>query len=43
MKTLRGVEVKLHCFVTSALGGGQWSASRSDRIIPGEEPAVYFG
>jgi hypothetical protein len=28
MKTFRRVEVWLHAFITSALGGGEWSASR---------------
>jgi hypothetical protein len=31
-----GVDVSIHIFLTSALVGGEWSASRSDRFIPGE-------
>jgi hypothetical protein len=31
-----GVEVYLHLFLTSALDGGEWSASRTGRFTPGE-------
>jgi hypothetical protein len=31
-----GVEVQLHTFLTLALDGGKWSASRSCRYNPGE-------
>jgi hypothetical protein len=31
-----GVEVQLHAFLTSALDGGEWSASRPDRFTPKE-------
>jgi hypothetical protein len=34
MKTYWGVEVELHAFLTSVLGGGEWSASCSGRFIP---------
>jgi hypothetical protein len=30
--TYAGVEVKLHVFLTSALDGGEWSASHTDRF-----------
>jgi hypothetical protein len=36
MKTYGGVDVYIHIFLTSALVGGEWSASRPDRFIPGE-------
>jgi len=32
------VEVKLHAFLTSALDGGDWSASRPSRFTPKEIP-----
>jgi hypothetical protein len=34
MKTYGEVEVLLHAFLTSALDGGEWSASRPGRFIP---------
>jgi hypothetical protein len=33
----RGVEVHLHSFLTSALNAGEWSTSRSGRVIPWKE------
>jgi hypothetical protein len=27
METYKGVEIKLHAFITSALNGGEWSGS----------------
>jgi hypothetical protein len=33
-----GVDVWIHIFLTSALAGGEWSASRSGSFIPGESP-----
>jgi hypothetical protein len=30
------VYVEIHIFLTSALAGGEWSASRPGRITPGE-------
>jgi hypothetical protein len=35
-ETYGGLEVLLHVFLTSALGGDEWSASRPNRFIPGE-------
>jgi hypothetical protein len=35
MKTFGGVDVKIHFFLTSALVGGEWSASRPCRFIAG--------
>lgn len=32
-----GEEVKLHLFLTSALGGGEWSAIHPGRFNPGEK------
>jgi hypothetical protein len=36
MKTIGGVEVQLHAFLTSALDGGEWSASHPGCFTPGE-------
>jgi len=37
------VEVQLHAFLTSALVGCEWSASRAGRFIPGvKAPATHF-
>jgi hypothetical protein len=36
MKTYWGVELQLHAFLTSALGGGEWSDSRPGRFTPRE-------
>jgi hypothetical protein len=35
-KTYGGVEVQFHVFLTSALGGGEWLASRPGRFTSGE-------
>jgi len=35
-KTYRGVEVQLHVFLTLALDGGEWSASRPGHFTLGE-------
>jgi hypothetical protein len=35
IKVYRGVEVQLHVLLTSVLGGGELSASRPGRFIPG--------
>jgi hypothetical protein len=38
-----GVEVQLHAFLTSALDGGEWSASRTGRFIPRERaPSAHW-
>jgi hypothetical protein len=43
MKTYWGVEVKPHAFLTSALDGGEWSASCPGRFIPWERaPATNW-
>jgi hypothetical protein len=34
MKTYGGVDVYIHIFLTSALFGGEWSASRPGRFTP---------
>jgi hypothetical protein len=36
MKTYGGVDVQIHVFLTSALVGGEWSASLPGRVTPGE-------
>jgi hypothetical protein len=36
MKTYGGVGVQIHVFLTAALVGGEWSASRLGRLTPGE-------
>jgi hypothetical protein len=36
MKAYGGVNVYIHIFLTSALVGGEWSASCSGRFAPGE-------
>jgi hypothetical protein len=38
MKTYEGVGVQTHVFLTSALVGDEWSASRLGRFTPGKEP-----
>jgi hypothetical protein len=35
MKLYGGVDVHTHIFLTSALVGGEWSASRRGRYTPG--------
>jgi hypothetical protein len=35
MKTYGGVDVQTHVFFTSALVGGEWSASRPQPLYPG--------
>jgi hypothetical protein len=35
MKAYEGVDVQIHIFLTSALVGGEWSASRPCRFTPG--------
>jgi hypothetical protein len=36
MKAYGGVDVQIHIFLTSALAGGEWSASRPCRFTSGE-------
>jgi hypothetical protein len=40
MKTHRNKEVKLHAFLISALGGGEWSASHFDIFNLVNEPSA---
>jgi hypothetical protein len=35
MKAYGGVDMQIHILLTSALVGGEWSASRPGRITPG--------
>jgi hypothetical protein len=43
MKAYGGVDVKIHIFLTSALAGGEWSASRPGRFTSGERaPGTYW-
>jgi hypothetical protein len=42
LKTYGGVDVYIHIFLTSALVGGEWLASRLGRFIPGKEPTVLI-
>jgi hypothetical protein len=43
MKVYLGVEVQLHAFLTSALDGGDWSASRPGRFAPTERaPGTHW-
>jgi len=39
-KRIEGVEVSLHAYLTSALDGGEWSASRPGRFTPGKGVTV---
>jgi hypothetical protein len=43
MKVYGGVDLYIHIFLTSALGGGEWSASRPGCFTPGERaPSTYW-
>jgi hypothetical protein len=43
MKAYWGVEVQLHAFLTLALNGGEWSASRPGRFTPRERaPGTHW-
>jgi hypothetical protein len=43
MKTYVGVDIYTHVFLTSALVGGEWSASRPNRLTPGERtPGTHW-
>jgi hypothetical protein len=43
MKAYGGVDVQIHVFLTSALDGGEWSASSPWRFTCGEKPPVPTG
>jgi hypothetical protein len=43
MKAYRGVDVQIHVFLTLALAGDEWSASRLGRFTPLERaPGTYW-
>jgi hypothetical protein len=43
MKVYWGVNVQIHIFLTSALAGGDWSASRPVRFTPRERaPGTHW-
>jgi hypothetical protein len=43
MKVYGGVDVEVHIFLTSALVGGEWSASGHGRFTPGERtPSTHW-
>jgi hypothetical protein len=43
MKAYGGVDVQIHIFLTSALAGGEWSASRPGRFTPWERaPGILW-
>jgi hypothetical protein len=43
MKTYRGVDVQIHVFLTSALVGGEWTASHRGCFIPEERaPCTHW-
>jgi hypothetical protein len=43
MKAYGGAGVQLRIFLTSALAGGEWSASHPGRFIPGERtPGTHW-
>jgi hypothetical protein len=43
MKVYGGVDVEVHIFLTSALAGGEWSASRPCRFTPEERvPGTHW-
>jgi hypothetical protein len=43
MKAYWGVDVEIHIFLTSALVGVEWSASRLGRFIPGKrDPGIHW-
>jgi hypothetical protein len=43
MKAYRGVDVEIHIFLSSALAGGEWSASRLCRFTPEERtPGTHW-
>jgi hypothetical protein len=40
MKVFGGVDVQIHILLTSALAGGEWSASGPGRLTPGEKATI---
>jgi hypothetical protein len=43
MKACGQVDLQIHIFLTSPLVGGEWSASRTGRFIPGERvPGTHW-
>jgi hypothetical protein len=43
MKAKVGMDVQIHIFLTSALVGGEWSASRPGRFTTGERaPSTHW-
>jgi hypothetical protein len=42
MKAYGGVDVEIHLFLSSAVGGGEWSASRPGSLTPGERAPDNF-
>jgi hypothetical protein len=43
MKAYGGVDIYIHIFLTSALLGSEWSASRHGRFTPGERgPSTHW-
>jgi hypothetical protein len=43
MKAYWGVNIQIHIFLTSALDGGEWSASRPFRFTPGKRaPGTHW-
>jgi len=43
MSVHEGVEVQVYVFLTSALGGGEWSASCPSHLTPAKEPMILIG
>jgi hypothetical protein len=43
MKAYEGVDVSIYIFLTLAISGGEWAASRSGRFIPGKRaPGTHW-
>jgi hypothetical protein len=43
MKPYGGVDIQIHIFLTSALVGGEWPASRPGRFTPGKrDPGTHL-